>query len=241
MGRSAGGKNQPGHKAGGFRKKYINPRDQTTLDSFATNSSGASTACLVEPPLVDVEGGVIAERRANCDEGVISVEEDLEEVVHTTEQELSRDEGEDNEEEDRVPYLIQDYLFEIQDMLKKEMQMQKTISAIAQGRLWIEPPDPVVLGSHVVDPKAWVYPKVFLWFPRVMRPNLKMPCPECHQSNTVVHEWPQNPPARRVAAVVQNYYIISRRYKCLDCEKRRNSGIPGTEQIQYTFMPYNAD
>jgi hypothetical protein len=52
----------------------------------------------------------------------------------------------------------------------------------------------------------------------MIKPDLKLHCPHCHQTNTMVHGWPTNPPARRVAGLFENYYIMAKRYKCLDCE-----------------------
>src|SRR5205814_1240856 len=82
--------------------------------------------------------------------------------------------------------------------------------------------------------QRWLLPKIFLWFPRLIAPYIRLPCPNihCKGTNTQVHEWPQNPPARRVASLTETYYIMSRRYKCLDCEQRGDS--------RFTFMPYDS-
>jgi hypothetical protein len=120
----------------------------------------------------------------------------------------------------------EEYLKGIQEMLKQQLKEHKTILSIEKGDLWIVPPD------------GTMHPKVFLWFPRIMIPNLRIPCPHCHGFNTSVHEWLKNP--RQVAGLFENYYIVSRRYKCSDCECKRN-GTPGSEQVPYSFMPYHAE
>jgi hypothetical protein len=240
-GRPPGVSNKEGHKAGGARKKKSKSvsavdKNQSTLLDFPRNQApsnvGTSSSGPGDTLTLNVEDhcqfpiqGNEGEQLSNAVDPFSVTAQDRTLLV-------------DDDECEPTPNFIKKYLLEVQESIKKENILSKGIRVIRNGSLWICPPDPIVLNTPINDPKKWLLPKIFLWFPRIMRPDLNVHCPECGGINTVVQEWSKTCPARRVIGLFENYYIMSRRYRCTDCSGEEDSK---EGENRYTFMPYDPD
>ena len=93
------------------------------------------------------------------------------------------------------------------------------------------------------------YRSIKVWIPELMWGNNCRPfCPTCHRDDDV-KSWGFNTEhvARLVIGVTENYYIMTRRYKCTGCERKKkeleDSLQPGekVKPPKYTFMGWNPE
>jgi hypothetical protein len=65
------------------------------------------------------------------------------------------------------------------------------------------------------------YHDVVVWLPDVRWGTDGLPpCPQCHCRRVGPHCFRENNDARRICGLAEQYFIISRRYTCYDCEMR---------------------
>ena len=112
----------------------------------------------------------------------------------------------------------------------------------SNGSFWIHAPDPVFSacnsnktggsGAPSLNPFDFCKPSIFVWLPRViLGKESKIPYPKCRNcENTESHgfEFP-----RRVIGLNRIYFVLSRRYICKGCPKRK----PGRNSL--SFMPHD--
>ena len=69
------------------------------------------------------------------------------------------------------------------------------------------------------------YRDVVIWLPDVRWGAQAMPyCPNCRSNTKVgVHGWRDNHVGRRITTMTSNYFILSRRYICHECERNASS------------------
>ena len=91
------------------------------------------------------------------------------------------------------------------------------------------------------------YRDILVWIPDMMWGGIcKPPCPTC-KSDKDVSSWGFNSDhvARLVIGLKENYYVMTRRYKCSGCEKRKlelEKGLQTGEKVKlpkYTFMGWD--
>ena len=63
------------------------------------------------------------------------------------------------------------------------------------------------------------YRDVVIWLPDLRWGDDGLPpCPECHCRRVGPHMFRENHDGRRICGLTEHYFILSRRYKCYDCE-----------------------
>ena len=86
---------------------------------------------------------------------------------------------------------------------KQACKIRRLQGAIANGE-WVE----------VISPSAYYHLPVFVWLPALMDPEMKVKCATCGGMRTQCHgdyHW------RRICSVPVDYYVLSERYKCMEC------------------------
>ncbi|KAF8321954.1 hypothetical protein F5887DRAFT_904347, partial [Amanita rubescens] len=129
--------------------------------------------------------------------------------------------------------IIETYLASVKNKLIAELHTQALPSCYQNGSFWIHPPQPFFAlkkSMNSIDglnPSSIYYPAVFLWLPNLLDEKHKIMCPnpECGfykkgANPMTIKCWNDNPIARRVVGLDQNYYVMTQRIQC-----RKHSGF----------------
>ena len=123
--------------------------------------------------------------------------------------------------------IIETYLASVKDKLIAELHTQALPSCYQNGSFWIHPPQPFFAlkkSMESVDglnPSSIYYPAVFLWLPNLLDKKNKIMCPNpecgCYKKGAnpmTIKCWNDNPIARQVVGLDQNYYVMTQRIQC---------------------------
>jgi hypothetical protein len=230
MGREKGGTNKEGHRAGGARPNSgPKPKSkQPTIRLFTWNNT--------------IESGLTSFGAHNSiHPDAIIIDEINPEDSSDVHEDAELDQG--DVEDEKAPlnktgrhWKLKMYFDELQDVFQNEIGKngKNPVGLLKKGYFWSVPGDPVASNSSLISPWQFLYPKVFLWFPLLCLSDFKLKCPTCQGLETEVHGWAV---PRRVVAMTEVYYVMSRRFKCRACEKERN-GHP-ENKVKYTFSSYD--
>jgi hypothetical protein len=146
---------------------------------------------------------------------------------------------EEDPEKDDEPYIkgiTETYLASVKDKLVKEILSHRIPDCYMSGTFWVNPPDHFFAlkksleSSGGLSPMSLYYPRIFVWLPDFLD-NSPIACqnPECQYYKDLSHAmtvkgWNDNPIARRVVGLDQNYFIIT---KIIHCRKIPNSDSSG--------------
>ena len=171
-------------------------------------------------------------------------------------------------DDDQSPSIMRDYLAAIQHQLKKEFSERSVGAEPRWLRSFLKQWEHSGKGwrirqceSKFVCEKLGIpfteyayYKDVVVWLPDE-RWGDRLPCPTCNSSDRVgPHCWHQNHIGRRVIGLENCYFVLSRRYICLDCRDTHHDRVRAasavlnqepiliddtTEDAPYTFMGYD--
>lgn len=146
--------------------------------------------------------------------------------------------GDDTYEEDdpQVKGITEVYLASVKEKLVKEISSHKMPGCYIARTFWISPPDHFfalkksLASADGLNPTSLYYPRIFVWLPEFLdKSSITCQNPECQYFKNASHPmtvkgWNDNPIARRVVGLDQNYFIITKRIQCRKIPNSETSG-----------------
>ena len=138
--------------------------------------------------------------------------------------ELNDDEGDDSVDDGIMGEFLKAVKLRLQEELKATTALQQHLSMLLKNNDW------VLLACHAKKicellklrfHEPSYYRDVVIWLPDVRWGVQAIPCcPNCRSNAKVgVHGWRDNHFGRRITTMTSNYFILSRRYICHECER----------------------
>ncbi|KAL7415815.1 hypothetical protein BDY24DRAFT_369149 [Mrakia frigida] len=135
------------------------------------------------------------------------------------------------------------YLFDFMNKIKKETGVGAQIppKIYAAGQLIHRAVHPLFgysKFSHQKSPSAFYSRDIFVWIPHLLpnSPQLRCPQPGCNQPLSFF-DYNRDPPARRVRALENDYYLFTVRYICKKSPLGCGSTLQGTDQRLIASLP----
>jgi hypothetical protein len=147
---------------------------------------------------------------------------------------------------------VAEYLKGLIERLKnKDGDLYKSV---ANGHFWVIPPEPSVLLRRAlkknqsvyttkkerISPEDYYLPRVFIFLPSAAYPDVKITCPKLDCRTASTNHYHEEWKTRRVIGMFENYYVITKKMKCVKCSKKfmvNNSDVlnalPGDIQLVY--------
>lgn len=174
-------------------------------------------------------------------------EEEVDEVLdENTESEL------DDEDTRNITGVHALVLSNIRKNIQKETELSKSSSHSAvtpilddlkKGQCWIKAPigTSTMMRNEEKDPALLCIPDIFIFIPSITFPGITLRCIHgCTSGHVHENGW-QEHLGRRVVALGNIYYVISKEYRCTSCEKRwagyHENAVKLLPEYCQTFFP----
>ena len=135
-----------------------------------------------------------------------------------------------------VKGIIEAYLASVKENLVQEISSRKIPNCYAAKTFWISPPDHFFAlkksqeSSDGLNPTSLYHPRIFVWLSEFLdKSPITCQNSECQYFKDSLHPmtvkgWNDNPIARRVIGLDQNYFIITKRIQCRKIPNSETSG-----------------
>ena len=145
---------------------------------------------------------------------------------------------------------VEAYLASVKDKVVQELNGNALPLIYQSGSFWIHPPDAYfglsnsTKSSGGLAPLPLYQPRVFVWLPHLLDRQSILTCQnhECSYYKDSKHPltfkaWNDNPVARRVVDIKDNYYILTQRMQC----RKSGSGTTGCGKTMNLYDPLILD
>jgi hypothetical protein len=140
-----------------------------------------------------------------------------------------------------------EFLKRLQQRLNAELTSEKitkeVINYLKLNNFWVRaecvPQIACILGYPASGIDRYYLNDVKVWLPDTQFGNESMPCcPTCGRNQAVVpHSFQTNHPARRIITNNTHYFLMSRTYRCKDCENEHNKKKRDAEKVSGQQTP----